>query len=101
MMGRISNITDTVEDLKLAFRVFDKESTREYIPTTELRYVLEYLARTDMIDHEEVDECLEYFDADNNGLINFEEYLEIMLPSDKKEKELKDAAKKANKINNN
>ena len=84
MMGRISNVADTVEDLKLAFRVFDKDSTREYIPTTELRNVLEHLARSNMMEHDEIEECLKYFDRDENGFINFEEYLEIMLPNDTK-----------------
>ena len=60
----------TEPEVMEAFKVFDKDGYGT-VNINELRYVLEYLARTNMIDHEEVDECLEYFDADNNGLINF------------------------------
>lgn len=70
-MKRISNVVDTVEDLKLAFRVFDKDSTKEHIPTSELRYVLYNI---EGITKEEADDCISYFDADNNGRINFGNY---------------------------
>ena len=36
-MSRIGTVNDTVEDLKLAFRVFDKEDG--LIPTSEFRFV--------------------------------------------------------------
>lgn len=69
MMERISNVVDTVEDLKLAFRVFDKDTSKEFIPSNELRHVLYNL---EGLSKEEADDCLHYFDADGNGKINFE-----------------------------
>ena len=71
-MGRISNITNTEDDLKVAFRVFDRvETAQDLMPTSELRYVLEYLAENKLIENQEINECLNYFDSDSNGLINF------------------------------
>lgn len=69
MMERISNVRDTVEDLKSAFRVFDKDTSKEFIPSSELRHVLYNL---EGLSKEEADDCLHYFDADGNGKINFE-----------------------------
>ncbi len=62
-MGRISNITNTEDDLKVAFRVFDRvETAQDFMPTSELRYVLEYLAENKLIENQEVNECLDYFE---------------------------------------
>jgi hypothetical protein len=77
-MGRVSNITNTVNDLKLAFRVFDRiETAKEFMTTNELRYVLEYLAKHKLIENHEVNECLNYFDSNRNGVINFGIYFKI------------------------
>lgn len=75
MMKRSLKAQDTEEDLRLAFRVFDKDETG-CIMTSELRYVFSHMSSE--LDIGEVDELINYFDQDNDGRIHFSEYWNLM-----------------------
>lgn len=74
-MMRSVKADDTEEDLRIAFRVFDKDEDG-HILVNELRYVLSHLSSE--LNIGELDELIRYFDPDNDGRISFEQYWQIM-----------------------
>ena len=68
MITRVMNQINVNEELKIAFRAFDKDSNGN-IPTEELRNVFESI---DGVTQEEIKELIEICDSDGNGGIDFE-----------------------------
>jgi Ca2+-binding EF-hand superfamily protein len=58
MMSRTMNQVDTEEELRIAFRIFDKNEQGD-IPADELRNIFEYLSKENMlnISEEEIRGC--------------------------------------------
>lgn len=75
MMKRSVKADDTEEDLRIAFRAFDKDEDG-HILVNELRYVLSHLSSE--LNIGELDELIRYFDPDNDGRISFAQYWQIM-----------------------
>ena len=67
MMQRTSKLKETEQDQRIAFRVFDKDPDG-YIYIDEIRYILSHLNETNS---EEIEECLQFYDAENKGKIDF------------------------------
>lgn len=68
MMLRSLSQVDTQEELRMIFRVFDKDPQGN-IPTEELRNVFKHL---DNVTREEIEEMLGECDTDGDGGVNFE-----------------------------
>ena len=83
LMARMLNEVDTEEEIREAFRCFDKNAQGS-IPEQELRQVLKYIMTIDSLEldltDEEIEEVIKYADADSDGLINFNEFMTIMTP---------------------
>ena len=69
MMARKMNETDTVEELKEAFKVFDKDGDGS-ISAAELRHVM--MNRGETMSDEEVNDMIREADLDGNGQIDYE-----------------------------
>ena len=67
--------TDSEEDIKEAFRVFDRDASG-FISAGELAHVMTNLG--EKLTDEEVDEMIREADVDNDGRINYEEFLTMM-----------------------
>ncbi|KAH3853236.1 calmodulin-A-like [Dreissena polymorpha] len=80
MMVRNMRDIDTVEDLRQAFNVFDKDGTGK-ISAAELRHVMSNLG--EKLTEEEVDEMLREADVDGDGEINYEEFVQLMMSTSK------------------
>ncbi|KAL2535955.1 Calmodulin [Forsythia ovata] len=63
--------TDSEEELKEAFRVFDKDQNG-FISAAELRHVMTNLG--EKLTDDEVDEMIREADVDGDGQINYEEF---------------------------
>ncbi|KAF5185727.1 Calmodulin [Thalictrum thalictroides] len=68
--------TDSEEELKEAFRVFDKDQNG-FISAAELRHVMTNLG--EKLTDEEVDEMIREADVDGDGQINYEEFVKVMM----------------------
>ena len=68
--------TFTEDDLKEAFKVFDKDNDG-YISAAELRHVLTNIG--EKLSDEEVDEMIREADIDGDGQINYEEFVKMMI----------------------
>ncbi|GAB1609567.1 calmodulin-like isoform X1, partial [Argonauta hians] len=66
---------DTDEELKEAFRVFDKDGNG-YISCAELRHVLTNLG--EKLTHEEVDEMIREADITADGRVNYDDFVKIL-----------------------
>jgi calmodulin len=76
MMAKKIQNTDSVEDeIKEAFRVFDKEG-RGHISTEEFRFVMRNIG-SQMTD-EEIEEMIEEADHDHDGLISYDEFAALL-----------------------
>ena len=64
-------IKDTDDDKLKAFRIFDRNENNE-IEMDELRFVLSSLS---IMNPEELEECLEFYNLENNGKLNLESKL--------------------------
>lgn len=66
---------DEQDDLRMAFRVFDKNGDG-YISASELKSVMESLG--EKMTDEQVEEMIREADLDGNGLIDYNEFIKIM-----------------------
>ncbi|XP_049818081.1 calmodulin-beta isoform X2 [Aethina tumida] len=75
MMSRKMKEADGEEELKEAFRVFDKNNDG-LISSTELRHVMTSLG--EKLTEEEVDDMIKEADLDGDGQVNYEEFVSIL-----------------------
>ncbi|KAK9360274.1 hypothetical protein V1504DRAFT_455471 [Lipomyces starkeyi] len=76
MMARKMKDTDSEEEIKEAFRVFDRDNNG-YISSTELRHVMTSIG--ERLTDEEVDLMIKEADTNNDGRIDYNEFVQLML----------------------
>ena len=76
LMARKMKDTDSEEEIKEAFKVFDKDGNG-FISAAELRHVMTNLG--EKLTDEEVDEMIREADIDGDGQINYEEFVKVMM----------------------
>eukprot|EP00249_Psilotum_nudum_P007028 c20257_g2_i1 orf=212-661(+) len=76
LMARKMKDTDSEEELKEAFKVFDKDQNG-FISVAELRHVMTNLG--EKLTDEEVDEIIREANVDRDGQINYDEFVRMML----------------------
>ncbi|KAI6112261.1 hypothetical protein EDD16DRAFT_1835177 [Pisolithus croceorrhizus] len=74
MMARKMRDTDSEEEIKEAFKVFDKDGNG-YISAAELRHVMTNLG--EKLTDSEVDEMIREADVDGDGQINYDEFVKV------------------------
>ena len=74
-MARKLKSTDTEEEIREAFKVFDKDGNG-FIDAQELRHVMTNLG--EKLTDEEVNEMISEADKDGDGQINYEEFVKMM-----------------------
>ncbi|NXQ33071.1 CALMS protein, partial [Alaudala cheleensis] len=75
LMARKMRDTDSEEEIREAFRVFDKDGNG-YISAAELRHVMTNLG--EKLTDEEVDEMIKEADSNEDGQVNYEEFVRMM-----------------------
>lgn len=75
LMSRQSKGRDSQEELREAFKVFDKDGNG-YISAAELRHVMTSLG--EKLTDEEVDAMMKEADADGDGQVDIEEFTKMM-----------------------
>mmetsp|Transcript_59623 Transcript_59623/g.105956 ORF Transcript_59623/g.105956 Transcript_59623/m.105956 type:complete len:150 (-) Transcript_59623:72-521(-) len=78
LMSRKLKETDTEEELIEAFKVFDRDRDG-FISAGELRYSMKDLG--EKLNDNEVDEMIREADIDGDGLINYDEFVKMMMAS--------------------
>ena len=68
-MSRKMNTTDSEEELKQAFKVFDKDGNG-YISPQELKHVMTNLG--EKLSDEEIEEMIKEADLDGDGQVNYD-----------------------------
>ncbi|KAB2621436.1 calmodulin-like [Pyrus ussuriensis x Pyrus communis] len=76
LMARKMKENDADDELKEAFKVFDKDQDG-YISPNELRHVMLNLG--ERLTDEEVEQMIREADLDGDGLVNYEEFVRMML----------------------
>jgi calmodulin len=76
MMARKMKDTDSEEEIREAFRVFDKDGNG-FISAAELRHVMTNLG--EKLTDEEVDEMIREADIDGDGQVNYEGITSLLL----------------------
>ncbi len=77
-VGRAQKDTDSEEEIREAFKVFDKDGNG-FISANELRHVMTNLG--EKLTDEEVDEMIREADLDGDGQINYEEFVKMVCVS--------------------
>ena len=75
MMARKMKDTDSEEEIREAFRVFDKDGNG-FISAAELRYVMTTLG--EKLTVKEVDQMIRAADIDGDGQVNYKEFVTMM-----------------------
>uniref|UniRef100_A0A1W7RAW9 Calglandulin n=1 Tax=Hadrurus spadix TaxID=141984 RepID=A0A1W7RAW9_9SCOR len=75
MMSKKMKDTDSEEELKEAFRVFDKNGDG-FISAMELRHVMTNLG--EKLTDEEVEDMIKEADLDGDGLVDYDEFVTIL-----------------------
>ncbi|KAK2162458.1 hypothetical protein LSH36_98g03025 [Paralvinella palmiformis] len=75
MMANRIQCTDSEEEIREAFRVFDKDD-KGSISTDELRFVMSHIPG--QLDEADIDQMIEEVDLDQDGKITYEEFAGIM-----------------------
>ena len=78
LMTRNSPETQTEDEVINAFRVFDKEGNG-LISSAELKHIMMTIG--DKMSEEEADEMVNEADIDEDGMINYEEFVRMMMAS--------------------
>ena len=78
LMTKGSPDTQTEEEVINAFRVFDKEGNG-LIASSELKHIMMTIG--DKMTEEEADEMVNEADIDEDGMINYEEFVRMMMAS--------------------
>ena len=78
LMTKSSPDTKTEEEVINAFRVFDKEGNG-LIASSELKHIMMTIG--DKMTEEEADEMVNEADIDEDGMINYEEFVRMMMAS--------------------
>jgi calmodulin len=73
---RVPQDTDSEEELKEAFKVFDKDQNG-FISAAELRHVMTNLG--EKLTDEEVEEMIREADLDGNGEVDYDEFVKMMM----------------------
>merc|ERR1712039_22032 len=76
LMARKMKDTDIEEELIEAFKVFDRDCDG-FISAGELRYSMTNLG--EKLSDQEVDEMIREADLDNDGQINYDEFVKMMM----------------------
>ena len=76
LMARRMKDTESEEELREAFRVFDKDQNG-FISAVELRHVMTNLG--EKLSDEEVGEMIREADVDGDGNINYDEFVKVMM----------------------
>ena len=76
MMARKMKDTDSAEEIKEAFKVFDKDGNG-FISAAELRHIMTNLG--EKLTDEEVDEMIREADVDGDGQITYDEFVDMMM----------------------
>ena len=76
IMQKRTRDSDPEEEIISAFRVFDKDGNGT-LSTKELRHVMTTIG--DKLTDEEVDQMIEEADVDGDGVINYEEFVRMMM----------------------
>ena len=74
MMARKMKDTDSEEEIKEAFKVFDVDGNG-FVSAAELRHVMTNLG--EKLSDREVDEMIREADVDGDGQINYEEFVKV------------------------
>ncbi|XP_029142127.1 calmodulin, striated muscle-like [Protobothrops mucrosquamatus] len=76
VMARRTRNSDTEEEIRAAFRVFDRNGDG-YVNTAELRHVLTIVG--EKLTDKEVKVLIKEMDKEGNGKVNYEEFARIMV----------------------
>ncbi|XP_015794058.1 calmodulin [Tetranychus urticae] len=76
MMSRKMKETDKEEELREAFRVFDRNGDG-FINAAELRHVMTNLG--EKLTDEEVEDMIKEADLDGDGLVNYDEFVNVLM----------------------
>ncbi|NXA07817.1 CALMS protein, partial [Sapayoa aenigma] len=76
LMARRMRDADGEEEIREAFRVFDKDGSG-YISAAELRHVMTNLG--EKLTDEEVEEMIKEADGDGDGRVDYEEFVRMMM----------------------
>ena len=76
MARKVKDSGESEEELREAFRVFDKDGNGS-ISAAELRHVMTNLG--EKLTDEEVDEMIREADTDGDGQVNYEEFVTMMI----------------------